>query len=279
MKSSFLLSLTVICHVAFGQISCESLSSVSFPASTEVCVGTKLVFNALGTAPAQPFTYQWKKEGASAIFSDSSSLVFEKVSEGDGGNYYVVVKNQCGDSVKSAFIELKAWPLTLAEIETPALPVLTHDDVAPLLKANLPSMVGNEIAFWSAIPPATIDENGQTGNLQTGENVFKYTISHPSCGSSYDMITIKLEAPLGIDAEDQPKIAISPNPVEREFQVNVGKEKNAQVGLFTLEGIEVQSWLCQGKCNLSLDNDLPSGSYFARVQTPQRLMVKKVVMK
>ncbi|MCA9242360.1 MAG: immunoglobulin domain-containing protein [Phycisphaerales bacterium] len=73
------------------------------PQNQTVCLGSSAMFS-VTAGGAQPFTYQWRRNGQNIPNAQSASLLLPVVSLADAGTYDVVVGNRCGSTTSGAAV-------------------------------------------------------------------------------------------------------------------------------------------------------------------------------
>ncbi|MFM7022392.1 MAG: PKD-like domain-containing protein [Flavobacteriales bacterium] len=161
--------------------------------ATSYQLGATAVTNGTGTwtvAPSAGMTFAPSANDPAAVASTmtkNTAYTFTwTVSNGAG--------HLCPDKTSTVTIT-QAGDITSATPVSAQSKTICENDPAPLLNTTaVGTLKAGETGVWSATAPASITVGGQTGNLQIGDNIFKYTITTtvPGCAPSEGIVTIKV---------------------------------------------------------------------------------------
>ncbi|MEM7165378.1 MAG: immunoglobulin domain-containing protein [Planctomycetota bacterium] len=130
------------------------------PVAQFICIGDPVTFTVTATGTA-PLTYQWKFNGSDIPGAHSDTLMIAAVAPGDGGNYSVMVMNNCGSATSAG--------AALTVEEPPG--VVSHPQGAnvcpPMTSLTLSVMVSGTPPFEYRWRKDGVQLPGETGSTLT----------------------------------------------------------------------------------------------------------------
>lgn len=192
-------------------------------------------------------------------------------------DWVVSTKDGVGSRVEVTATKIKDVTVPNVSSQSKTIPL---GDPSPILTGNAPNVANYEIGTWTAIAPATITAQGQTGNLQIGANRFSYTISVPgsNCNPITETVTITVENPSGLNLAELNKNnhTIYPNPFKSEFTLSCSNQEKATVKIMDLNGVVLEERTLKNTPE-SLGSQLLSGTYILHISTPNESRATRIV--
>jgi hypothetical protein len=213
-------------------------------------------------------------------FADGSNATVCNIPKNSSTTVSCFVQSKLGlcPSTSSQVIISRVGDITYPAVSSQSKTIGINDP-APILVS--PLLASSEAGTWTAFSPATITANGQTGNLQTGGNVFRYTISNGICPPVMEEVIITVDPVLGTDNgfSENSLFTISTDPIDNETFISLKELHVASFRVIDLNGNTKKESNIQPGEKTRLDKNLPSGLYVLLLSLNNKIYSQKILVR